>query len=646
MEILQTNTSIGHFTEEDINNFNIDLANPDEKLSNQFAKYYGIKHKTTLEDYLAIVFSCEFASNAKLIRELMQSNQKGIMIPEKFGLMNFVEYDVTMPVAIFKKNHYEIDLEDFVKNHGPLSAEAVKEQLLPTMLNLIEFAESRHLALGNINPKNIIISEQGDFVLNECFSNITSQPNHYTAPELVDCESFSLGKIVQNDLYSLGVTLYYAATGDLPWQNLEPQEYNLIRLKSGTKFLFKELKKLPTFLSNLIAALVTNPYDRLDLKSLKQSLQKNFNFDYLKNNSKLQNVKIYFNGKEFSNPLILAHDLFNNWDKALSFVQEESVVKYLLSKYGSNIVLENIDFVSLMPEMKLENILQIIDPYGPIRIQNFAIHYSALADSLMYSYINNQEDRVLKITKIIGNWQLFKKHSQTDLEYSQMLQNIANIFDRYNPMFGVERLLYATNPYLHCLSEAVINKYVLTLEECLIALENKLAEEEFIVDNHLIAFLADRLNVTSKQQASFLNHLHTKNELSFVLTPLLYLAKKSLPNANMKNLCQFLAQDLLQTLNENIFNSDTKSALEKRLFDAADKQDLATIVNIFSDNNIFSEDLAGFTKACKQMQELNTQIQELNTEIEKSENLIFYGQKVTVIFSYMICLIISLVFVI
>ncbi len=644
-----------YMSAKEIVNFDIELLNPDVSSPKDFCQYHIIKHKISLQEFFALVFLYEVPSNAQILRKLLEHRPNGIMLPISFEVVNFTDQDVTLPVAIFPKYDYEINLENFINQNGPLSTKMLQEKFLPFILELLDFAKTHNIAYGNISPQNILISAEGDFILKECVSNLPSstQPNHYLAPELIDCEKCASGRSLTNDLYALGITLYYAATGDSsPWRHVDEAEYNALRLENGTKSLLKGIKKLPEFLSNIISGLVAHPSTRFDLELLKQNSQINFRSAYSPNTSNSPSIKIYFNNKKLVDLLPLAHELFTSWQTAMLFVEEESVVKYLLSKYNGNLNVENINLTDLNPKTKLEILLGIIDQFGPIRIENFAIKDSAIIDFLTYAYMSKldekiADDKIIKITKIINNWSKIIKYCNINLqsETNLLLKATCEIFDHKSILFGTERILYFTNPYLHCLSDVVRNHHVVTLQDYLITLENKIETEEFELDTHLIAFLADRVNLNQQKREIIRGHLEITQNLSFNFLYLLSLAQKILPDAKLENLCCFFVKDLLTILDENLHNSNTKIKLQHSLLKAAKQSDLKQIISTVLDNSLYANDFAGFTKSCKEVQDINSQIGKLNEDSLQTENLIFYGQKVTVIFSYLTCLIISLVII-
>jgi serine/threonine protein kinase len=639
---------IEYLSEADLDGFKIDLSKP-EKGSNEFFQYYSVINSHTQQHYTIVAFINEIPSNAKWIRVLNKERPLETIAPEKFGLVTFEEYDVTLPIAIFKPIDYSTNLQAYVKQNGPLSLELITQKLLPSLIKLLNIANRYNLAYGNIAPENILITNNGNFVLRECFAGINFQVQQrcFIAPELIDCPEFASARSSANDLYAFGVTLYYAATGDCFWDAQDVGKYNALRLQNGTLPLLKQLKKLPPFLAQIIIGLVSNVSSRFDLESFLAKLDQKNNDRYGKQHNLVeQEIKIYFNNKECLNFQFLAHELFSHWQAALRFVQEDNTLKYLLEKKNRP-DLEGSNLPHLNSQSKLKTLLQIIDPHGPIRSDGFAICLWAVPDALTCAYISKDKEFLAKIIGVVADWLNLTKYLAMDLggDMSIVLKNASSIYDSKDTFFGIERLLYMTNKYLHCLSEVIFAQRVLTLEGCLTLLEEKIQQDKFELDNHLIAFMADRLGLSNvMMQSQRYSDIAQAPSLKFIY--LLALAQKTLPNIKIVNLCKYFVSDIIEKLDNSLYNLDTKSKISKSLIRYAENSQAGKIFEAAINQKLHDQDDAGFTIACQKIQYLNRQILKLENQSMEAENLLFDAQKVTVVFSYLICLIISLVIII
>lgn len=639
---------IEYLNKADLEGFQIDLSEPD-KGSNEFSQYYSVINSRTQQRYTIVAFINEIPSNAKWIRVLNKERPVETIAPEKFGLVTFEEYDVTLPIAIFKPLDYSTNLHAYVKQNGPLSFELITQKLLPSFIKLLNIANRYNLAYGNIAPENILITKSGNFVLRECFAGINFQVKHQNliAPELIDCPEFASSRSSANDLYALGVTLYYAASGDCFWDVQDVGKYNASRLQHGTLPLLKQLKKIPPLLAQVISGLVSNVSSRFDLEAFLAKLdQKNNDRHSNPHNMAEQEIKIYFNNQKCLNFQFLAHELFSHWQEALRFVQEDNTLKYLLDK-KNHPELEGSNLPHLNSQSKLKTLLQIIDPYGPIRSDGFAISWHAVPDALTCAYISKDQEFLAKATRVVADWLNLTKYLAMNSvgDMSMSLKNAASIYDSKDAFFGTQRILYMTNKYLHCLSDVIFAQRVLTLEGCLTLLEEKIQQDKFDLDDHLIAFMADRLGLSNvMMQSQRYDDIAQAPSLKFIY--LLALAQKTLPNIKIVNLCKYFISDVIEKLDNSLYNLDTKSKISKSLIQYAENSQAGKIFETAVNQKLYDQDNAGFAIACQKIQSLNRQIMKLENQSMEVENLLFDAQKVTVVFSYLICLIISLVIII
>lgn len=125
-------------------------------------------------------------------------------------------------------------LSEIVKQHGPLSEERVR-QLLPDILDALEYVHSQRMWHLDLKPGNILLDDKGQPVLidfgaskqlGQNGGNSTSIGMTYTqgyAPsEQVDQNFDRIGP--WTDLYALGGTLYYLLAGKTPPSVSEIQE--------------------------------------------------------------------------------------------------------------------------------------------------------------------------------------------------------------------------------------------------------------------------------------------------------------------------------------------------------------------------------------------------------------------------------------
>jgi len=115
------------------------------------------------------------------------------------------------------------DLKKLVEEKGLLKSDEIKKIALQ-ISDALSFAHSKGVLHRDVKPSNILIDEQGNAILSDFGSakmegqqTITSSGAFVGTINYLPPEVFSGSKPdARADIYSLGLTLYYAATGELP----------------------------------------------------------------------------------------------------------------------------------------------------------------------------------------------------------------------------------------------------------------------------------------------------------------------------------------------------------------------------------------------------------------------------------------------
>jgi serine/threonine protein kinase len=129
-------------------------------------------------------------------------------------------------LALRLKRHYKggCDATNVSKN---LLSEAQVQRIVHSLLKGLQALHGLGICHGNITPENILLEEDGsraklcDFgaafnIIENCFYKNTPQRLHYKAPELLS--GTYLSQNLASDMWSVGVVVYYALCGSLPFR--------------------------------------------------------------------------------------------------------------------------------------------------------------------------------------------------------------------------------------------------------------------------------------------------------------------------------------------------------------------------------------------------------------------------------------------
>tara|TARA_B100001250_G_C19804896_1_gene792812 strand:- start:696 stop:2372 length:1677 start_codon:yes stop_codon:yes gene_type:complete len=326
---------------------------------------YLAKHKV-LENIVAIkslhqnlvkdeVFRKRFKSEAKIHSKLHHSNiVKLIDFQErKDGLFIIMEYVEGQ------------QLDGYIKNvTGPI-AEKELITLFLQIVNAISYAHSKGLVHRDIKPANIIISAGSIKVLDFGIAkNLSTESGltktgvqvgtpMYMSPEQVNAES--LDKLT--DIYSLGVTLFYMAVGNPPYEHSNA-------MKMGIKIVtepFPEAKNYYPGVSEKIEIIIKKATQKKksDRYQSCDDLIKDLKSDNLvvskitKKNDKTPSVKLEKNKNSTSVTIVILLLIFggligyySNYQNKLEMLNEYETKKETINKEKESIYISNPDRVN------------------------------------------------------------------------------------------------------------------------------------------------------------------------------------------------------------------------------------------------------------------------------------------------------------
>ncbi|WP_316354843.1 protein kinase domain-containing protein [Candidatus Trichorickettsia mobilis] len=651
--------------------YQINIGDPVHELNNEFCRYYKATNIENEQEYFAIVFEKNFIPNLDIFQILKTSNFEGL---NKLITYSIVKISYTKSynlVAIVEQYNFKNSLANHLEQYDPLSVDQIENRFISSFTTLISQCERMNIPCGNIHPSNIIMLDDGQFLLRE---PIISYPHFYqtgcyVAPELVECTEAGRSIYgVAADIYSLGVTVFYALTGKQPWIDYENAytfnedrfEHTTFRLLVGKRKISEHFRVFFKWVLNDNAAArwqTRNIFEWLSGYIPKASL-----FEKISENTNL----ISFNGRNYSNLKSIAYAMFNNWDEALQFVDDDRLLKWVQRHNVSSAITEELQELLGSEKSnkvfahgnertwKLTKLLSVIDPHGGIRQEGIAISAASIPVVIHYLHARNRRSAIDQIVRVIKEryWQvsdnkLSAMNVNTNLDAE--LKNISKFFALVSPIFGLERVVYSLNFYAICFSPIVVNEHVINLSELLITLNAIAAQipDKFHIDRHIIAFIAAKISLRQEADIKILSNFpkFSEHHLIYGLC-ILSVAQQHEPDIKIADLCKVITVKVVELFNEHLHNIQFKQKLAATLTEDATTGDLSKIVSRLNNQTEFINDYNGYYNACKEVQRLKNQMQFLQLEDRIFDRAIFLGQKLTVLVSYVLCFIVTVILII
>lgn len=648
--------------------YRVDTSQPVNNLYNDFCKYYIASNQEDGKEYFAIVFEKFYNPPLQLLHTLKTFHFNGLNNLITYGVVTLSEYKEERLVAIVEKYDVFYSLTNYTQKNGPLSLDQVEKRLIPTFIDIFIQCEKHGVNCGNINPNNIIIRND-NFMLREFFISYANfeQSPYYLAPELVECAEYGrVTKGVAVDIYAFGVVTLQALIGKQPWANYENIiDYNSDRLEQTSfRFLIGKRKISESLKSFFKWTLNDNPFARWRARNIIEWLGGVHNktaYEKLVDNANL----IAFNGQNYGNLKSLAYALYNNWEDALKFIQEDKLLKWAQRQQAGAEIIEGIQEIlgkdnlskailkinSFENNHKLTRLLSVIDPGGGIRMNGFAISVDSIPNALHYLLIKGRVAAIENIIVILKEkyWKVSDNKnsaSQTDAAAHSALVEAYETFAPPSPSSGLEMLVYTLNPQATCLSGLISEDYVGSLAELLASLNTMAANspDKFNIDRHIIAYMSAKIGLKNDSGIKLLKNFpkFSDHPLIFGLA-ILNIASNQEPEIKRQDLCKVLVDKIIALFGEYLHNVKFKKQLETRLRELASNGDLSDIVGLLSDQGPFIADYNGYYNACREAQNIKTYIQSLSAHDKYSDDALILGQKLTVLVSYMLCLIVTVI---
>ncbi len=661
--------AIPHSNVEDVvaDIYRVQVHQPIPELSNEFVRYYLATHTETNQEFFAIVFERNFLPNFRLINSIINSPEDIFNKPLALSITRLSINKIKYPVLIINKYNYQ---ETLASNFGKIGQQNIKyitSNLLPFLCKAIQFADMHNVNLGNINPANIIYSND-KLMLKEPY---ISYPHYfqeipYLATELLDADP--AGRNTNNsaaDIYAAGVTMLVTYFTEYPFSD-DFAKLKKDRLNHNSFLTTIGKKRLPDEIRNCIkGCLSDNAFERWKVRNLLEwSLGKvSFSKSTTQQESSDTFAAVSFNGQNYDHFRSLASALYREWEHGLNFLSEERVLKWIQRGSGKSKVIEFLDELTFRDsgnsryasalvdkDERLFKTIIALDPQGPFRFNKFASHLSATANIFYFAFsrqLKNVMDTVIKIS-LRNSWEdkvKYLSHEEFNPTIIFNLSQISTFYSSHIPGCGIERILYHLNPGLPCLSPLFFNEYYTSLNDILYALE-RMAEtspEKLVFDKHIISFIANKIGLKREEYTNIAKNFPNQSDnTSISALIMLVLSINFESKMELPNLSALLGQRTCEFIEKNLRNVRLKKLICDKIKNAASEADPHGVLKIASNPKIYQNDQTGYYKASRDINLINKSIVALTNNKDVTEFGKLFGQRITVLISYLIFLIIIL----
>jgi hypothetical protein len=642
-------------------NYRIFTDRPIPELRTEFAEYYYAVSLHTQEEFFAIALENFFLYPFEKLQKLINSSNQNIILPNAASLVELSGNHGWKFVIIVQQYDYESTLEKLIEDNGNLSNKILIEELIPAFENIFRYADTRRLSLGNISPQNIIY-KNNKFILREFYAHYENffQETYILPMEIFDCLPY--GRVTENsaaDAYAFGAMLVYSCIGEKTWLKHTEEAFKNLRFEHSSFNAFVGKANISDDIKNLLKGLLyDNAPERWRSRGIKDWLQGKATKMTVSSNIDAISP-LSFNESSYGGCKHLARGFFQNWDYAHEFIKEERLIKWVQRNVSKTRIVE--DMTDLTDQImnssagktdksdKLFKTICVLDPSGPIRLRQIAMSFLSIPQLVAYIAVKGKQELVSTLNEILlkrySNFLL--KYAPNASEYQEYMQEIEAALKYYTPELGLilERMMYALNPLLPCLSPNLEGKYVTNVTELIKALD-EIAETNpklSLMDRHIMAFVGDKIGIKRDIKVGILKPYPEIVDSSIVnALTILVLAQGKSKATKAVHLAKACAAMLDELMNKVLYNKHIRQLFSKDLAKAAEEGALEKLLHVISNTALLNHDLQGYNQACHDLAQLNAKIRIMNDEKRIDEIGYFFGLRFTVLFSYCILFLVVL----
>jgi len=301
----------------------------------------------------------------------------------------------------------------------------------------------------------------------------------------------------------------------------------------------------------------------------------------------------------------------------------------------------------------LKILLQLDNSNICIRLRDVCFTLDSLPN-IMFEAIVNENDLLFdKIAKLFANkfyGLLAMKNTNRILpnEYVEKLSSVAKKHEKSLSVEDLSIMIHQFDKYVPCLSNTVRDDYSLSLQDLLASLDRMATDtpSTLNVDEHLTAFVRSRIKITESDW----NNIRSIEKLAKSTKLLkgvsfLAIAQENASKVKIPHLCSVIAGKLIEWIGENINNAKLKNVMTSEMAELAGAGILSQMLYVVSNPKLFLNDGKGYKAAHKEMSELSERITKLSDENTMYLDGVDVGQRVTVLISYLLCMIVALILI-
>lgn len=655
----------------------VHLSSQIHELSNDFAKYYLATNIDDHVEYYAIVFDKKFVPDYNFISALRNIRHEYINNVVSIGITKLSNNGHTHTVVIIEKYDPSSTLAEMYAQGKRLEKEEITNQLVSMLASVLQFCEQYGLSCGNINPANILIDSAGNFILREPFSAPANyyQSNYFLPVELSSCLALARSARVTEDVYAAGATILFAFTGDnnATGSYSTIADFNHARQTLGS---FKEMTQ-DVRLSEMVKVLLKGML--ADTTSRRWHSRNIFEWltgkvtNLSRANKSTPGSYITFNGKNYTSVASLYNALLNDWDQALLFALDSRFHQWIIKAFHSHPCAAQVELlckhilsadgkygVQHSYEEKTAILVKFLFLLGEgyiLSFKGFSISLFKLEQFISARLAVLERDTIKIVLHFISEHQEFLKTviqlMATGGEKESLQQVIDIVCSSYhndkNAISGIERVLYSLDDLIPCQSSLFLPAYIDNIPSLLVELDSICRGNNgpFTLDRHMLGFIASKAKIKADAPIELSSKFpYLAADPIITGLPILNIACSFAPDLKLPALIHIISERLIEVIENTIHNQKLQKVLIGQLLNEGENGTIGAMADLIANESIFEEDDAAYRKVLGDIKAMKDRVNGLSQFDFVHGEGVFFGQKITVLFSYILCLAVMVILVV
>ena len=430
----------------------------------------------------ALICSGAAPPRGDALSTMMSLDNPGVIRLVDFGLVEWNEGKGRRLALIFERPTGRRLLANLTTLLEPMPEDQIMRVVIPSMAVVLRELAGRGITHGSIRPTNMFLREGGTgVVLGECVSVPPGygQPAVFEPVERGMASSGGRGRgSILDDLYAFGVTLVILALGRNPVHDLSDEAMIDTKIDKGSFGALVGNTRLPQDLIEPVRSmLLDDPKQRWGISQLDLWLSGRRLSPKQGQLPKRASRPLELAGKEAWHCRGLARLMTANVPAAAALVDGGDLDRWLRRGLSDDALAEAVaaaadqatstgSRTSSVTDRVVARVAIALDPVAPIRYKGKAVMPDSLGFALADAFLRRENTQAL--AEIIA-WQLpaYWVNVQSDVKTEivplvQALEGQRMVMEKTGPGFGIERVLYESNPHLQCLSPMVSEFYAST----------------------------------------------------------------------------------------------------------------------------------------------------------------------------------------